>query len=75
MNDGAAAMGFSLLISIAAGDAVTPVALVNSLLWTVAGGVVVGLVAAGGLLILAGRTEDHLVEITLTTIAAYGSFL
>jgi CPA1 family monovalent cation:H+ antiporter len=24
---------------------------------------------------LAGRTEDYLVEITLTTIAAYGSFL
>jgi Sodium/hydrogen exchanger family len=30
---------------------------------------------AGGLLLLAGRTNDHLVEITLTTIAAYGSFL
>jgi CPA1 family monovalent cation:H+ antiporter len=27
------------------------------------------------LLILARRTDDHLVEITLTTIAAYGSFL
>jgi NhaP-type Na+/H+ or K+/H+ antiporter len=24
---------------------------------------------------LAGRTEDHLVEITFTTVAAYGSFL
>jgi CPA1 family monovalent cation:H+ antiporter len=29
----------------------------------------------GGLLLLAGRTDDHLVEITLTTIAAYGAFL
>ncbi len=75
LNDGAAAVGFSLLISIAAGEAVTPVALIDSLLWTVAGGIGVGLVIAGGLLILAGRTEDHLVEITLTTIAAYGSFL
>ena len=27
------------------------------------------------MLLLAGRTDDHLVEITLTTIAAYGSFL
>ena len=26
-------------------------------------------------MLLAGRTEDHLVEITLTTIAAYGAFL
>jgi CPA1 family monovalent cation:H+ antiporter len=30
---------------------------------------------AGVVLLLAGRTEDHLVEITLTTIVAYGSFL
>jgi CPA1 family monovalent cation:H+ antiporter len=27
------------------------------------------------MLVISGRTEDHLVEITLTTIAAYGSFL
>jgi CPA1 family monovalent cation:H+ antiporter len=30
---------------------------------------------AGALLIVAGRTSNHLVEITLTTLAAYGSFL
>jgi CPA1 family monovalent cation:H+ antiporter len=75
LNDGAAAVGFALLIDIADGGAVTPVALAGSLLWTVAGGVVAGLLVAGGVLVLAGRAEDHLVEITLTTIAAYGSFL
>jgi CPA1 family monovalent cation:H+ antiporter len=37
--------------------------------------VAAGLLVAGVALILAGRTEDHFVEITLTTIAAYGSFL
>ena len=33
--------------------------------------------AATGILalLLAGRTEDHLVELTVTTVAAYGSFL
>lgn len=35
----------------------------------------VGALAAGGLLLIANRTEDHLVEITLTTISAYGSFM
>jgi CPA1 family monovalent cation:H+ antiporter len=75
LNDGAAAVGFALLVAIAAGGAVTPVALLGSLLWTVAGGVATGLVVAGALLFLAGHTADHLVEITLTTIAAYGSFL
>jgi CPA1 family monovalent cation:H+ antiporter len=75
LNDGAAAVGFALLLAIAGGDAISPIALIGSLLWTVIGGVAAGLLVAGGLLTLAGRTEDHLVEITLTTIAAYGSFL
>ena len=76
LNDGGAAVGFTLLLTIAAGGAVpTPAALAGSLVWTVAGGVVAGLLVAGGVLVLAARTEDHLVEITLTTIAAYGSFL
>ena len=38
-------------------------------------GIVCGVFVAGGVLLLAGRTEDHLIEITLTTVAAYGSFL
>lgn len=75
LNDGAAAVGFALLVAVAGGEKLAAVPLVGSLLWTVAGGVAVGLVVAGGLLIVAGRTDDHLVEITLTTIAAYGSFL
>ncbi len=75
LNDGAAAVGFALLVAIAAGQSVTPWGIAGSLVWTVAGGVMTGLVVSGALLALAGRTEDHLVEITLTTIAAYGSFL
>ena len=75
LNDGAAAVGFTLLTAIAAGGAATPLAIFGSLLWTVAGGILSGVVVAGALLFIAGRTEDHLVEITLTTIAAYGSFM
>lgn len=75
LNDGVAAVGFTLLAAIAAGGAITPEAIIGSLLWTVIGGIAVGLSVTGALLLLAGRTEDHLVEITLTTIAAYGSFL
>ncbi len=45
------------------------------LVWKVLGGFIVGGGLTGGLLLLAGRTDDHLVEITLTTIAAYGAFL
>ncbi len=36
---------------------------------------VIGLAVSGAILLIVGRTDDPLVEITLTTIAAYGSFL
>lgn len=42
---------------------------------TVTGGVLCGAIVGGLVLLLAGRTTDHLVEITFTTVAAYGSFL
>jgi len=75
LNDGAAAVAFGVLIAIAEGAPGSIGFVTGSLLWTVAGGVLSGLAVAGALLVLAGRTEDHLVEITLTTLAAYGSFL
>jgi CPA1 family monovalent cation:H+ antiporter len=75
LNDGAAAVGFGVLVAIAEGAQGTPLSVAGSLMWTVIGGVVAGGAVAGTLLTIAGRTEDHLVEITLTTLAAYGSFL
>ena len=75
LNDGTAAVGFAVLIAIAGAAAVDPSTIVGLLLWKVFGGILVGSVLAGGLLLLAGRTDDHLGEITLTTIAAYGAFL
>jgi CPA1 family monovalent cation:H+ antiporter len=42
---------------------------------TVTGSLLCGAVVAGVALLLAGRTDDHLVEIAFTTVAAYGSFL
>lgn len=39
------------------------------------GGVLCGILVAGALLLVAGPTADHLVETTLTVLAAYGSFL
>jgi NhaP-type Na+/H+ or K+/H+ antiporter len=54
---------------------VAPTAIATVLLWTVLGGVIIGGGVAGATLLLAGHTEDHLVEITLTVIVADGSFL
>jgi len=75
LNDGAAAVGFALLVAIAAGSAAGGGAIALSAVWVTIGGVGAGIIVAGAMLLLAGRTHDHLVEITLTTIAAYGSFL
>ena len=75
LNDGAAAVGFAVLLAMVSGSDLDPTSISVLLVWKVLGGFIVGGGLAGGLLLLAGRTDDHLVEITLTTIAAYGSFL
>jgi CPA1 family monovalent cation:H+ antiporter len=75
LNDGAAAVGFAVLVSLASGSFQGPASIPWALAWMVLGGVAAGAGVAGAVLLLAGRTDDHLVEITLTTIAAYGSFL
>ena len=75
LNDGVAAVGFAILVGIAVGQDATPVALLSSLAWTVLGALFAGAIVAGFILLIAGRTEDHLVEFTLTTIAAFASFM
>lgn len=75
LNDGVAAVGFALLLGIAAGEAVDAATISIDLVRIAAGGILCGLAVAGGLLLIAGRTEDKLVEISLTMLAAYGSFL
>jgi CPA1 family monovalent cation:H+ antiporter len=75
LNDGVAAVGFAVLSAIAAGATPTAASVVPAFLWTLGGGVFIGLAVSGAILLIVGRTNDPLVEITLTTIAAYGSFL
>ena len=74
-NDGAAAVAFSIALAFAMGGSITLFGTVQTLVITIAGGILCGALVAGGVLLLAGRTDDHLIEITLTTVAAYGSFL
>nr|WP_292585243.1 hypothetical protein [Mesorhizobium sp.] len=51
LNDGAAAVGFGFLVSIAAGAGATPLAIAWSFVWTVAGGIAVGAAVAAALLL------------------------
>jgi CPA1 family monovalent cation:H+ antiporter len=75
LNDGVAAVGFAVLSTIAAGASPSLGSAIPAFLWTLGGGVIIGLAVSGAILLIVGRTDDPLVEITLTTIAAYGSFL
>jgi CPA1 family monovalent cation:H+ antiporter len=75
LNDGVAAVGFAVLLAVAGGSSPDAIIVVPQFLWTLLGGLAIGLVASGACLLIVGRTDDPLVEITLTTIAAYGSFL
>ena len=74
-NDGTAAVAFGVAIAFATGHAPTALQTLSMLTATVVGGLMCGAVVASGALLLAGRTEDHLVEIAFTTVAAWGSFL
>ena len=75
LNDGVAAVGFAVISAIAAGASPTAASVIPSFLWTLGGGTAIGLIVSAGILLMVGRTDDPLVEITLTTVAAYGSFL
>jgi CPA1 family monovalent cation:H+ antiporter len=77
-NDGTAASIFAVALAISAPTLSVPltglhiVALVFSNFF---GGILCGLIVGGITLAFAWRTSDHLIEMTFTTVAAYGSFL
>ena len=74
LNDGTAAVGFVATLSVLAGEHHNAVSIAGDLLLTIGGGALTGAVIGFGFMLLAGRTSDYLIEITLTTLAAYGSF-
>ena len=74
-NDGTAAVGFTIALVFASGQSIGVLGVTRTLFIIIAGSLVCGAVVAGLVLLLAGATDDHLVEITFTTVAAFGSFL
>jgi CPA1 family monovalent cation:H+ antiporter len=75
LNDGTAAVAFAIVIALASGHPLSPAQGIFMLVRMIGGGVLCGALVALAALLLTGRTSDHLVEITFTTVAAYGSFL
>jgi CPA1 family monovalent cation:H+ antiporter len=75
LNDGTAAILFAIAIGFVTGEPLTYQAVIVTLCATLVIGLLAGVIVAGVVLAIAGRTNDHLIEVALTTVAAYGSFL
>jgi CPA1 family monovalent cation:H+ antiporter len=80
-NDAAAAVLFALALAFALSGAVEPSGwrmawgVAWDLVRIVGGGVAIGALFGAGMMFAARGTGEHLVELTLTAIAAFGSFL
>jgi CPA1 family monovalent cation:H+ antiporter len=75
LNDGTAAVAFGVVVALASGQQLPPLEIGAMLLKTIGGGIFCGVAVGLGALLFIGRTDDHLVEVTFTTVAAYGSML
>ena len=75
LNDGTAIVFFSLILAIVAGEAMTASDVIVDFAVTVGGGVCLGVVIGMAVSEVMKRIDDPMIEITLTTIAAYGSFV
>jgi CPA1 family monovalent cation:H+ antiporter len=74
-NDGTAAVAFSVVLALAQGQQPSTAGAIFMFLKEIGGGILCGAAVGYGALLLMGRTDDHLIEVTFTTVAAYGSFL
>lgn len=72
-NDGMASVLF-LLIPLVFAGATSPLGTITTSVTCIGGGIVIGTLTGFAAMFIAGKTTDHLVEITMTVIAAFGSF-
>lgn len=74
-NDCTAAVAYTIVLALAAGQSMGAVGAVRTLVLIVAGAIACGALVAGAAILLTGATDDHLIQVTFTIVAAYGSFL
>ena len=75
LNDGTAIVLFSLVLGLVSGGRVSPSGLVVEFARVVGGGLAVGVLIGLAISQVIRQIDDPMIEITLTTLAAYGSFL
>lgn len=75
LNDGTSIVLLTLLLGIVAGGATSAAGLVVRFILIVGGGALVGAAIGAAASQITRRIDEPMIEITLTTIAAYGSFV
>jgi Na+:H+ antiporter len=75
LNDGTGIVFFSLSLSIAAGAAISVRALSLEFVTVVGMGAMIGVAIGLAVSIILRHIDDPMIEVSLTTIAAYGSFV
>ncbi len=73
-NDSTAAVAFTVALAFAAGETLSLIGSIWLMFLSVVGGILSGLLIGGLAMLLIGRTKDNLVELAMTTLAAFGSF-
>lgn len=73
-NDGTAAVAFTIALAVVQSQAPGVAWAFGALLTNVTLGLLCGAAVGYIAILIVGHTEDHLLEITFTTLAAYGSF-
>lgn len=74
LNDGTAVVFFSMVVAVAGGSGFEVGAAAMSFAWVVGVGVAIGAAVGFGASSIIRRVDEAMIEITVTTIAAYGSF-
>ena len=74
LNDGTSIVFLSLILSYVDGVPSTALSLVGHFIVIAGGGAAIGIIVGAIITQIIRRVDDPMVEITLTTIAAYGSF-
>ncbi|MEO7457690.1 MAG: cation:proton antiporter [Gemmatimonadaceae bacterium] len=75
VNDGTAIVFLTLMLAYFAGEATSALSLFTDFVRIALGGAVLGGLIGWGVSHIRTRVDDAAIEITLTTIAAYGSFI
>jgi CPA1 family monovalent cation:H+ antiporter len=73
-NDGTAAVAFTIALAFAVNGGLSLATSVGMAALSIFGGLASGIAFGGAAYFIMGRTNDHLVELSMTSVAAFGSF-